>query len=577
MSHEIPRIEKTADGGHQMVVNGKPFLMLGAELQNSSMTSADYMKATWPKLKAMNINTILGCVTWEMIEPNEGNFDFAELDEVIYDARDHDLHLILLWFGSFKNGQPTSLYIYYQKKSILTLQTGKSTYVPSWVKKDARRFPRAKLRKAGGRLETTEVLSIFHSEARAADIKAFERLIQHIKDIDEKNSTVIMVQVENEVGLLGDSRDGSEVANKRFSEPVPKTFVDTINKEWDNLHPSLRSNLSTFKALSAPSDSSWSATFGDSPQTDEIFMAYNYALYLEAIAQAGKSIYSLPLYTNVWQNMPNAATTSASGGNTPGEYPSGGGVPHVIDIWQLFAPTLSFIAPDTYLNDYAQCCADYSHRKQPLMIPEQRRDAHGARRIWCALGTYQALCTAPFGIDTLEPADCAFASHYSLLKSVRAHVLKAQSSPHISKGFFFDTFDVGSPDPSPPTTVTFGEWELTISRSFVFGHPSEGYGMVIAMDDNSKFLLIGQGFQVGFRSRKPSATFSGILSFLEKEVVNEETGELRTCKMLNGDETQSGRVCIMPSDSPDYGDFPICITIPARTRIAEAVPYCLEE
>ena len=94
-----------------MVVNGKPFLMLGAELQNSSMTSADYMKATWPKLKAMNINTILGCVTWEMIEPNEGNFDFAELDEVIYDARDHDLHLILLWFGSFKNGQPLSLYI----------------------------------------------------------------------------------------------------------------------------------------------------------------------------------------------------------------------------------------------------------------------------------------------------------------------------------------------------------------------------------------------------------------------------------------------------------------------------------
>lgn len=452
------------------------------------------------------------------------------------------------------------------------------------MKKDAKRFPRAKLRKAGGQLETTEVLSIFHDEVLAADTRAFVHLMQHIKDIDEKYSTVIMVQVENEVGLLGDSRDGSDAANELFNAPVPKAVVDIFSndEERSKLHQSLRANMGidvhAGPSPSAMYNASWAAFFESASltRTEELFMAYHYALYLESIAAAGKAIYPLPLYTNVWQNMPNAATTSASGGNTPGEYPSGGGVPHVLDIWQLFAPTLSFIAPDTYLNDYEQCCRDYSHRGQPLMIPEQRRDAFGARRIWSALGTYRALCTAPFGIDTLEPADCAFTAHYALLSQVRAHVLHAQANPGTSIGFFFDDFAPGSSDPSPPITHTFGDWELTISRSFVFGHPSTGYGMVISTDDG-KFLLIGQGFQVQFRSRKKSATFSGILSFLEKEVVDEETGEMRTCRVLNGDETQSGRVCIMPSDSPDYGDFPICITIPARTRIAEAVPYFLEE
>lgn len=436
------------------------------------------------------------------------------------------------------------------------------------------------MRKAGGQLETTEVLSIFHDEVLAANTTAFVQLMQHIKGIDEKHSTVIMVQVENEVGLLGDSRDGSNAANKLFNEPVPKAVVDIFSndEERSKLHKSLRFNLGSDTVPSAAANASWAAYFEplSLPRIEELFMAYHYALYLESVASAGKAIYPLPLYTNVWQNMPNAETTSASGGNTPGEYPSGGGVPHVLDIWQLFAPTLSFIAPDTYLNDYEQCCRDYSHRGQPLMIPEQRRDAFGARRIWSALGTYHALCTAPFGIDTLEPADCAFTPHYALLRQTQAHVLRAHANPGSSVGFFFDDFPAGSTDPSPPVTTTFGEWDLTISRSFVFGHPSAGYGMVITTD-NEKFLLVGQGFQVSFRSRKKSATFSGILSFLEKEVVDEETGEMRTCRVLNGDETQSGRVCIMPSDSPDYGDFPICITIPARTRIAEAVPYFLEE
>ena len=103
-SDNFPHFEKTVNS-KQLHVDGKPYLILGAELQNSSMSSAEYMQPIWPKLVDMNINTVLGNVTWEQIEPVEGKFDFDELDLVIKDARAHDLRLVLLWFGSFKNGK----------------------------------------------------------------------------------------------------------------------------------------------------------------------------------------------------------------------------------------------------------------------------------------------------------------------------------------------------------------------------------------------------------------------------------------------------------------------------------------
>lgn len=102
-SSRVPHLVKT-EWSQQLHVKGKPFLMLAGELQNSSLTSSEYMDTVWQKMKDTNINTLLGCVTWEEIEPEEGKFDFAEFDKVILGARKHDMHLVLLWFGSFKNG-----------------------------------------------------------------------------------------------------------------------------------------------------------------------------------------------------------------------------------------------------------------------------------------------------------------------------------------------------------------------------------------------------------------------------------------------------------------------------------------
>jgi hypothetical protein len=451
------------------------------------------------------------------------------------------------------------------------------------VKKDTKRFPRAMLRKAGGVLAVADVLSIFHEEARMADARAFKAMIGHLKEVDMNQFTVIMVQVENEVGILGDSRDGSPAANDQFVSPVPQKLINFLTDKWDSLHDTLKANLEAFRTYSrfSSSNNSWESVFGQSKRTDEIFMAYYYALYLERVAAAGKEIYPLPLYTNVWQNYAGGDTENdfpvvVGGGGDPGDYPSGGGVANVLDIWRSFAPTLDFIAPDIYLNNYTSVCAKYRHGNQPLFVPEQRRDEYGARRIWLAYGNYQAIGTSPFGIDTLTIDENPFTKHYGLLAKVSSFVLAAQQKPGSIIGLCFDELLPTGEDTSPAFTATFGTWNLRIERSFVFGKPGPGFGMIIHLD-NARFLLIGEGFQVKFSSTRSTASLTGILKFVEKEVVNEITGEMRSWRILGGDETRSGAAAVMPGGKPDYGAFPISITIPARTRIAECEVYDLEK
>jgi len=445
------------------------------------------------------------------------------------------------------------------------------------VKKDTKRFPRTKLRKAGGVLQTSDTLSIFHPEGVKADAKAFSTLMAHLRKLDEQHSTVLMVQVENETGLLGDSRDGGAAANKKFAEPVPAELTKFLSEDWDALHPDLKANLRAFET--SKKSGSWEEVFGKSAKTDELFMAYHYALYLGKVAAAGREQYPVPLYTNVWQNYvgedgDNDFPIVAGGGGSPGDYPSGGGTSNVLDIWQQFSG-LDFIAPDVYLNEYSSSCAKYRHRNQPLFIPEQRRDEYGVRRIWVAYGSYQALGVAPFGIDTLEPATNPFTKHYGLLDSVSALVLDAQRRPGSSVGFYFDEIE-GSTDPSPPIVKQFGDYILRIERCFVFGKPGTGAGMVIHQG-GGKFLLIGWGFHIEARATSASASFTGILSFEEKVVEDKSTGKLRTLRRLNGDETRSGIYAMMPNEEPDYGGFPICVTVPARTMIAELEVYHIEE
>ena len=222
-SSGIPHLRKQGTAT-QLVVDGKPFLALAGELANNSATSVEYMQAVWPKMVASKLNTVLAGVSWAQIEPQEGKFDFSVPDAIIRDAHSHNLHLVFLWFASWKNGM--------------------SSYPPAWVKKDYGRFPRAQIgpsdllwpeltisdvpRTKVAANMSIELLDTFSDANRDADAHAFAALMRHIKAVDGQQHTVIMIQVENEVGMQGDSRDRSPAANQAFAAPVPKELMDYL-------------------------------------------------------------------------------------------------------------------------------------------------------------------------------------------------------------------------------------------------------------------------------------------------------------------------------------------------------------
>ncbi|ANB11762.1 beta-galactosidase [Sugiyamaella lignohabitans] len=527
-----------------LYINNSPFVVRGGELQNSSMSSAAHMRPIWKSLSDSNLNTVLGAVTWEQIEPEEGNFDFKELDACIRDARAAGLKLVLLWFGAFKNGM--------------------SSYAPSWVKSNPHRFPRVVVKRPDGKLRFTEVLSILSGdETKDADSIAFAKLMSHIRRIDEKHCTVIMVQCENEVGLLSDSIDRSSMAEEQFQSAVPEDLLNFLREDWNSLHPLFKEKFS--KPSVTSNGGNWEQVFGESPFTNELFMAYHYAKYVDHVALSGRKEYNIPIYTNVWQNQ-YGKQGAAAGGGKPGEYPSGGAIGGVLDIWMRFAPTLDFISPDIYVNDYDERCQWYSHKNQPLFIPEQRRDEYGARRMWRAIGEYKAIGACPFGIDSLEYD--TWKKHYKLLKEVEPLLIDAYKNDHPMTGFFFDEFN--SKAPADVIHHNFPKYRVTIERSRVFGVPDVGYGIIINYSPDS-FVLVGTGFQVTLTAADNQLQ-AGIAKVQEIYFENEN---LRTLRWMNGDETQSGACIMMPSEKIDYGDFPVAISIPAGSKMAIAHAYTI--
>jgi hypothetical protein len=475
----------------------------------------------------------------------------------------------------------------------LTLFLGMSTYIPAWMKRDAKRFPRAHIHNPLGGTQLTEVLSLFHESNVDADIKAFSALMAHIKQVDEEHGTIIMVQVENEVGLLGASRDLSKSAEKVYQGDVPSELTSAISDKWDIFHPALKDGLGGKKP--STTQGSWGDIFGTTKRADEVFMAYHYAKYINRVTAAGKDIYPLPMYTNCWLSshwkdnyeVRKAGFSAASGGEEPGVWPSGGPNIGVLDIWIEFAPSLDFFSPDVYLHFYSDWAKAYTHRGQPLFIPEQRRDAMGLRWMWEAFGTYGALAASPFGIDSLpdvaEEDDDGESrelvkEHFGLLKQVRYYVLQSQANPGSCFGFWFNK-------PKPEEKVnevvkktTIGKWKLTIKRSTIPGVQQPAYGMVVPLEGHDdRFLLVGAGFSVTFQSVDEKVLFTGITHFDEKEVVDIKTGELKTLRKFNGDETMGGKTVSMPSLKPDAGSLPIAIFIAAGTRIAEVGVYQITE
>ena len=358
----LPHLEKRGSAT-QLIVDGKPFLVLGGELHNSSSSSVEYMKPIWPRLAAMHLNTVLLPVAWETIEPEEGKFDFRVVDGLLEGARENNLKLVVLWFGAWKNTY--------------------SSYVPAWVKTNTERFPRVQTSDGRG----TERLSPFSTAVRDADARAFAQLMRHLREADGDKHTVLMVQVENEVGVIPESRDHSAVANAAFAAAVPSALTSFLEKHRTALDPDLRA---AWEAAGARTTGTWQEVFGKVPLTDDLFMAWHYATYIEHVAAAGKAEYPLPMFANAALIRPNYE---------PGQYNSGGPLPHSMDVWHAGAPSLDLLSPDIYFNEFAYWAGKYARPDNPLFIPETQGGSPGAANALYAFGHLSAIGFSPFGIE----------------------------------------------------------------------------------------------------------------------------------------------------------------------------------
>ncbi len=338
-AHSIPHLEKRG-AVTQLIVDDKPFLALAGELHNSSASSRQYMRPIWPRLARMNLNTVLAVVTWDLTEREEGKFDFAVVDGLIEDARHYNMRLVILWFGSWKNGE--------------------SSYPPYWVKTDRNRFPL--VQNAAGK--PLNILSPLGAASRDADALAFAALMRHIRQVDGEQHTVIGIQVENECGVLGDSRDRSPAANEAFGGPVPRQLIEYMQQHKATLIPEFRK---VWEAAGAKTAGTWEEVFGRELETDEIFMAWNYAQYVGRVAAAGKAEYPLPMYVNAWLVQRT--------GEKPGSYPSGGPVAQVHDLWRAGAPHIDFLCARPLPARFRGYLRPLHPRRQPVLHsrdPERR-------------------------------------------------------------------------------------------------------------------------------------------------------------------------------------------------------------
>jgi hypothetical protein len=356
------------DGVTRLVVDGRPMTLLAGELLNSSSSSLAFMEPIWPRLTAMNLNSVLASVSWELLEPREGQYDFTLVDGLLAGAREHQLRLVLIWFATYKNAG--------------------SSYAPPWALLDSKRFPRVEVRpgQPGG------TITPLSETAAAADARAFAALMRHLREVDGVDHTVVMLQVENEPGILGAVRDHSAAAEQAFNGPVPTELTAYLAAHRGKLRPEL---AAAWDAAGGKATGSWAEVFG--PMADEAFMAWHFGRFISSVARAGKAEYPLPMFANAWLVQ--------SPGDAPGRYPSGGPVSRVHDVWRAAAPELDLLAPDLYLPSWARIMDDYGSRGNPLLIPESRPDAEAAQRAWCAIFRHNAIGFAPFGIDSINTYD----------------------------------------------------------------------------------------------------------------------------------------------------------------------------
>ena len=511
----IPHLRRQG-AATQLIVDEQPFLFRGGEVGNSA-GEPDFLRQHWPKFRTLGLNGLVVPVYWNVIEPEEGNFDFATLDRLVADARQNDMRLVLLWFGSWKNSM--------------------SCYAPAWVKRDGKRFPRSQDSAGRG----LEILSPFSTENRDTDARSFAMLMRHVRAIDGEKQTVVMVQVENEIGMIPEARDHSPEAEAQFAAAVPGGLMDYLVKNAETLAPELRA---AWLAAGARRAGTWSEVFGPGVATDEIFTAWHFARYVEAVTKAGKAEYPLPMYVNAALIRP---------GHLPGQYPSGGPLPHLFDVWRAGAPAIDFFAPDIYFQNYSEWARRYTRGGNPLFLPETLRSSDAAAHALYSFAGLDAMGFCPFGIESIsEPADRQLAESFDLVKQLSPLIAQ-----HQGLGTMVGILPEG-PEQRQPQQIWLGGYVIHVAFERGLG-PSladgalnspgaanarvlPSGGLIIATGPD-EFLLAGTGITATFALRNRASLQAGLESVEEGRFVDGKWTHLR---WLDGDETNQGRHVRIP-------------------------------
>lgn len=534
----------------RIVANGKPMLMIGGELGNSSASTLADVQRIFPHLHQLGLNTVLAPVSWELIEPREGEFDMTTLDNLLAEARRNDLKLVLLWFGAWKNSM--------------------SCYAPEWFKRDVKRFPRAHTPEG----RPVEEASSLSKNVLEADKRAFCQIMQYLRDHD-REQTVVMVQVENEIGMIDVPRDYSADATKLYNSAVPQQLISYLKKNEKTLHPYIKEKLALdLKSLNPKISKSsnptptWSQLFGEDIYTEEIFQTWTYATYVQQIAEAGRAIYDIPMYVNVALNSRN---------RQPGQYPSGGPLAHLIDLWHCGAPAIDVLGVDIYDQGYKAWLEKYHLPNNPLFIPEIRLEDKDAMYALYAFGHHGAMGFCPFSIEdyplqasassndwrdmdlsqddqlnafgSASSALSPLAATYRLLRQAEPLILERQGTPDM-EAVLLDN------DHREQEIITPDGIRFTVKHSYSLGWEPRAKDAVwpeaaciILRLGKEDYLVLGSGVVITYTPAESGLNWKkgdARIGLAKCEEVILHDGQQQIVRHLSGDQTHQGRHVRIP-------------------------------
>jgi len=365
---ETPTI-KYINSKKALFVDGKPFFMISGEIHNSNSSTYKAIEETFSILEKLNLNSALAPISWQMIEKEEGVFDFSIVDTLIDLAKKHHLKLGVLYFGAYKNGA--------------------MSYVPDYVKLDIDRFKRAELVKGKNMIIRKSLvldmpyttLSPFCKETLEADSRAFNNLLSYIKEKDI-DKTIITIQVENEPGFLGGDFDYSDDSLKEYKKEVPEEFINFLKEHKEKLHKKLKIDFNK--------KGTWEQLF--KRNAHEVFIAFYISKYIGTIASRGKEIYPLPYGVNCWlRNKKQKA----------GKYPCGGPIDEMMEVYMYNCKDIDYYCPDNYLYEFYDILDKFDKHGNPIYVPESKLCSKVVERQLTILGHYNGMCFAAFGIEDI--------------------------------------------------------------------------------------------------------------------------------------------------------------------------------